>query len=456
MIRFFRANDPYRLVFVLAALVLIRVTYGFIGLPLSMPELKGLLLGEWLASGFSMYSETFDYTAPLSAWTYQAMDFLFGRSRNAHWVVSGILVFFQAAYFNRTLLRSKIFPESNYVAAFLYVVFSIATFDFFALSPQLMSLTFVIVSMDHLIRKMDNVAGDELFSFPGFYLGIAGLFYLPSVAFFLVFLVALILITRAALRRILLFVYGFLTAYLIIIVVLYLGGNLSEFLGAYFVEIGRNKIYYMSYFEIFKWTALPSLIFVFAVFVSLGKRESSLHAKTQQFMVLVFLASFGVLLMGGTLSGTGLVFFIPVFTFFVTNYFLQLKKRVWRFLIPTLMIFGSVAAPYLGVNFGTFSERLIVAPTNDTTLVDKKIMVIGSPSSVYLNGKIAGPFFDEGIGKRRLEDLDFYLKAPVFLKIFSNAKPDLIVDEWGVMKKIHHRFPEIEAMNIKIKESSNN
>ncbi|MCP4456692.1 MAG: hypothetical protein GY816_01490 [Cytophagales bacterium] len=455
MIRFFRINDPYRLVFVLIALVAIRVTYGLIGLPLSIPELKFLLLGEWLGGGFSMYSETFDYTAPLSAWTYKIIDFLFGRSRTVHWLISGALVFFQAAMFNRTLLRNKVFSESNYVAAFLYIIFSIATFDYFSLSPQLMSLTFVVVSIDHLIRKMDNVAGDELFLFPGFSLGIAGLFYLPSVAFFLVFLVALILIARASIRRLMLFIYGWSSAYLIVIFLLYINGGLEEFASAYFVEIVRDKIFYLSYFELLQWTVIPSFIFVMALFAMLGKREGSLHAKTQQFMMLVFLASIGVLLISGTLSGTELVFFIPVFTFFITTYFLSIKRRFWRWILPHVMIAGSIAAPYMGLKNDSFAKELIVEEVVDLSMKDQRILIIGPLSPLYLNGQMAGPFFDDAIGRQRLEDLDYYLKAPVFLEIFRRAEPNVVIDQWGAMEKIKHRFPEIEEMKMEIRTSNN-
>ena len=455
MIRFFRVNDPYRLVLVFIILALIRLVYGLIDLPLSMPEMKGLLLGEWLASGFSMYSETFDYTAPLSAWAYQAIDFLFGRSRLAHWTISGLLVFLQAAIFNKTLLRYKVLPEANYVAAFLYIIFSVATFDFFALSPQLMSLTWVVISMNHLIRKMDNVAGDELFLFPGFYLGIAGLFYMPSVAFFLVFFLAFILIIRAIPRRVFLFIFGWVTAYLIVILLLYVDKNLSEFWRVYFTEIGREKIYYFSYFELLKWALLPIAVFLLAVFVTLGKRESSLHTKTQQFMVLVFLASAGVLLISGTLSGIDLVFFVPVFAFFVTNYFFQIKKRLWRWVIPNVMILGSVLAPFMAMHFTLFSNTLLVEEVRDTSFENKKIMIMGPLTSHYLNGKIAGPFLDEGIGIRRLDDLDYYQKAPVFLDIFRKIRPDIVFDHHDAMTKIHYRFPEVEQMKIEIRRPNN-
>lgn len=455
MLRFFRVNDPYRLVFIFIIIAVIRVTYGLIGMPISWPELKHLLLGEWLASGFVMYAEAFDYTAPLSAWTYQGVDFLFGRSRVAHWVVSGIVLFIQAALFNQTLLKNKVLSEPNYVPAFLYVIFSVALFDFFALSPQLMSLTWVIISVDHLIRRMDNEAKDELFLFPGFYLGIAGLFYFPATAFFLVFLLAMIVIVRAKLRRILLYVYGWTSAYLIVGVVLYINGSLMEFSSVYFAEIFRDKMYFIARSKLLLWMALPSLFLILSLLSALGRREGSLHAKTQQFMLLLFIAAFGELLLSGTLSGADLVFFLPVFTFFLTNYFIKIRRRFWRFLIPTLMILSSVAAPLIGLKTEFITEDLLVPEPENKFSSDTKLMVIGPLSPEYLTCEIAGPFLDEQIGQGRLEDLDYYHESRVFQKIITKAQPNVVIDGWKAMQKIQYRFPEIERMEIDILAPSN-
>ncbi len=454
LLRFFRVNDPYRLVFVLLILLLTRVSYGLADLPLSWPELKHLLLGEWLASGFAMYSETFDYTAPLSAWTYQGIDFLFGRSRTTHWVISGLILFIQAAIFNRSLLVNKVLSEPNYVSAFLYIIFSVALFDFFALSPQLMSLTWVIVSMDHLIRRMDNEAKDELFLFPGFYLGIAGLFYFPSIAFFIVFLFAMIVIVRAQLRRILLYIYGWLSAYLIVGVVLYVGGNLEDFLSVYFIEAIRAKVFYVSWLDLILWMIIPGLFFILSVFAALGRREGSLHAKTQQFMLLVFLACIGEILLSGTLSGTDLVFFLPVFTFFLTNYFIKVKRRIWKIILPNLMILSSIAVPYLGMKSDFFGEELIVKEVISDVPPESKLMIVGPLSPDYLESRISGPFLDERIGLERIEDLNYYHQSRVFQDIFLNARPDLVIDEWGIMPLVQRRFPEVEKLNIEIRSSN--
>lgn len=429
------------------------MTYGLVGLPLSWVEFKHLLLGEWLASGFSMYRETFDYTAPLSAWTFQGIDFLFGRSRLAHWIISGLIIWFLAAFFNRTLLNNKVLAEPSYVPAFLFVIFSAATFDFFALTPQLLSLVWVIISMDYLIQRMDNVASDELFLFPGFFLGIAGMFYLPSIIFFLVFLIAMFVIVRAKPRRILLYVYGWLTANLIVLTILYLNGVWVEFWDSFFVEVFREKIYLVSIRDMLVWMAFPVLIFVLALFASLGSREGSLHVKTQQFMILILLASIGVVAIGGTLSGADLVFFIPVFTFFLSNYFRKIERRFWRIVLPNLMILGSVVVPLTGLNLGLFTSDLIVEegelPENG-----KRLMIIGPMSADYVGNIISGPFLDERISRERLSDLDYYHKSTVFLQIFRKAQPEIIKDEWGAMEKIYFRFPEVEAMDHQILPSN--
>ncbi len=423
-------------------------------MPMSWPELKHLLLGEWLASGFAMYSETFDYTAPLSAWTFQGIDFVFGRSRTTHWVISGLILFTQAAIFNRTLLNNKVLSEPNYVSAFLYIIFSVALFDFFALSPQLMSLTWVIVSMDHLIRRMDNEAKDELFLFPGFYLGMAGLFYFPSIAFFIVFLFAMIVIVRAKLRRILLYIYGWATAYLIVGVILYIGGNLEDFLSVYFVEAIRAKIFYVSWYNLITWMLIPGFFFILSVFSALGRREGSLHAKTQQFMLLVFLACIGEILLSGTLSGTDLVFFLPVFTFFLTNYFIKVRRRIWKVILPNLMIISSLTAPYVGLRTELFGEGLIVTAEKSSVPVDSKLMIVGPLTSDYLESKISGPFLDERIGLDRIEDLNYYHQSRVFQDIFLEAQPDLVIDEWGIMPLVQKRFPEVEKLKIEIRSSN--
>ena len=77
LIRYFRINDPYRLVGVLIIMLIIYVPL-FINSPgITIPELKSILIGERLNEGKSMYVAVVDNTAPLTAWFHETMESLF-------------------------------------------------------------------------------------------------------------------------------------------------------------------------------------------------------------------------------------------------------------------------------------------------------------------------------------------------------------------------------------------
>ena len=137
MLSFFRINDPYRLAFVLVLLLIFRLPFIIYGIPLTLPELKWMLVGEAMANGKMLYRDIWENIGPLSAFIYQSVDFLFGRSQLAYQLISLILVFIQAVIFNRLLLINKAYNENSYVPALIYTICMSMTFEFLTLSPIL-------------------------------------------------------------------------------------------------------------------------------------------------------------------------------------------------------------------------------------------------------------------------------------------------------------------------------
>ncbi|MFM8914210.1 MAG: hypothetical protein ACKOE6_15045, partial [Flammeovirgaceae bacterium] len=74
MLRFFRFNDPYRLLFVLAILLAVGLSLFTFQQPLTLPELKHFVLGEMLNDNKSMYVQVVDHTPPLFAWAAEWAD----------------------------------------------------------------------------------------------------------------------------------------------------------------------------------------------------------------------------------------------------------------------------------------------------------------------------------------------------------------------------------------------
>ena len=167
-----------------------------------------MLLGEWLDEGFMMYRQTYDYTGPIAAVIYKGLNIVFGRNVLAYRALSTLLITLQSGIFNSILLKNKVYSENSYLPAFLFAILSASVTDFMTLSPQLISLTFILLALRNIIRRIDNQATDELFLSSGIYVGVATMIFLPASVFLLVFLFSLILFSSAIPRRLLIYLFA--------------------------------------------------------------------------------------------------------------------------------------------------------------------------------------------------------------------------------------------------------
>ena len=78
------------------------------------------------------------------------------------------------------------------------------------LSPVLMSLTFLLLSLNNIFKRIDKQTKDEFFLNTGIFLGLATLFYLPSLFFLPALMLSLLLFTASLFRRYILLLYGFM------------------------------------------------------------------------------------------------------------------------------------------------------------------------------------------------------------------------------------------------------
>ena len=105
MLGFFKVNDPYRLIAALGLLLIIRTTFYWIGIPLTIPEVKWMIIGESLGNGGIIYKDLWDHIGPFSAFVYELLYLLFGKTDIPYKVLSVILVIIQAGIFNFLMLK---------------------------------------------------------------------------------------------------------------------------------------------------------------------------------------------------------------------------------------------------------------------------------------------------------------------------------------------------------------
>lgn len=441
MLRFFKVNDPYLLVVIFLLLIAVRTVGVFVEFPMLETQFKWLLLGQRLGEGFRMYSETYDYTGPLAAYSYKLVDLIAGRSWLGHQVLGTILVMIQAGTLNVILLRNGAFKENNYFPAFFYMLAASAIPDAYSLSPQLMSLTFILLSLNNIFRRIDNEVQDELFLYAGLYLGIAMLFYLPAVVYFVVLLSSLLLFSSPATRRLMLFFYGLIVPLIIVFCYFYWHGAHWAFIDSYLVRgIFNTRSYNIGIVPFLISASCFLFLFSITVLSVLSKgKYANFQTKIQQVMILTIGGGILAMLVSVELGPSQLILFVPALSFFISHYVLLLRKPFYQLTIPYLLVIGLLIYPYLPIH------KINIQLPDATESNQEKLLYFGTSLAPYQSYKMASPFLDEKLSARWLGKIDYYQPAARIQDILIASDPDVIIDDQGVVSKLFFRFPQLEA-----------
>ncbi|MEQ9426322.1 MAG: hypothetical protein RJQ09_17990 [Cyclobacteriaceae bacterium] len=461
MLSFFRINDPYRLVFVFVLLLIFRLPFIISGIPLSLPELNWMIVGEAMSSGKMLYRDIWENMGPFSAIVYQIVHWLFGKSQLAYQLIAILLVFIQALIFNRLLLINKAFNENTYIPALIYAICMSLNFEFLTLSPALMSLTFVILSINNIFKRIDNFTRDELFLNTGLYLGIATLFYFPSIVFLISTILSLVLFTSAIPRRVLLTVFGF--AQMLSFAIIYY----------YWFDAGR-ELYFQFFWAPFgldpnpylgvKSLLLISIILIIFFIVSLFKLYSRTYYVNYQvkfqsvmlFTLLIGMLSFFLVEKGSSMQ---LVVLIPAVAFFLSHLFLLIEKRMKAEIVFTLFLILVFGYQHLAdrelkwIGQLVDYEALFVKETAyDASTDERSLLVLGDDQAVYKNSSLATPYLNWKLAKMHFDKIDYY---DVLVEVFENFEddpPEVIIDLEERIPELFEKLPTIADQYANIRE----
>ncbi len=129
-------------------------------------------------------------SAPLSNWLLQLIGLI---SNESAYIMSGIfllMVLVQAFLFNFIIEHHKIFDSLNTLTGFSYLLLTALFNEALYLSPAFFALFPILIALHKLIRSYNDLSVSPIFD-GAFAIGIASLFYLPSIVLFFFYLVGL-------------------------------------------------------------------------------------------------------------------------------------------------------------------------------------------------------------------------------------------------------------------------
>lgn len=462
MLTFFRINDPFRIIGVLTILIMIRAPYILNDLSITIPELNWMLIGSRMSEGNRLYQDIWDSIAPLSAVIYWFVDIVFGKSVLAYHVISIILVTFQAFIFNQYLIRLGIYHEKTYIPALLYSLFMCVSVDFYTLSPVLLSLTFLLFVLRNIFRLDDKAVDQEIFK-TGLYLGIATLFYFPSVFFLVTTLLGLALFKTSSARYLLLLIYGFLFVILLYGIYLYYFNLSQEFYILCIRSFFLGKVaYYHSYIDLFWIGLIPLFLLIISIFrVTTEGKFVNFQTNSQQIMIIWALVSIPTLIFNHQIAGYQMIILVPAISFFLSHYLLLIKRK-WLSEIYFLLIFSVIIWNNFNyfyniipvINKVSYKSELVIP--NNFSNQNKKILVLGDDLSYYQGNKIVTPYLNWNLSQSHFGDLDRYSIVLSVLDNISREYPELIIDttDKQVSMLLFKKAPQLAEVYSQRKEGN--
>lgn len=458
MLRFFRINDPYRLLGVLFVLLLASLPLFIDPVGITLPELLNHVLGEMVTDGKTIYLQIYDDTPPLAATFFAGMDFVFGRSALAWRIVAFLILFFQAAYFGIVLINNKAYEENTYLPALIYGVLAFLSFDLFSFSGELIASTFLLFTLNNLYKEIEfRVQRDETVLNIGLTIGLSSLVIFSTVVFLPTVIFLLAIFARLDIRKVVLLLFGFALPHGVLAILYFLwDGSTLLWQNFYLPNLLFTKDALISWTSLLIISGLPLAYFLFSV-IMLNRvaRFTRYQSQLLQVMFIWITPCIAFLLLNRQLTPHSLFVFLPILSYFITHYFLLIRRRwiaeimLWFFIVGILCF--SLMARYQkipGVDY-----RALALPAVADTIANKRIMVLDHNPGIYKDNAVAGYFFNWNLSHETFEQLDYYENVITINNALTSDPPDIIMDKNNLMKSVMERIP---ALKKKYKKEGNN
>lgn len=455
MLRFFRVNDPYRLLAILVVLVLCSIPLFYQAPPLTLQSLRSMLIGENIADGKRMYTEIYDSSGPLAAVAFGAVDFMMDRSIIGREILALVLIFFQAAFFSILLINNRAYTDNTYVPGLIYGVLCFISFDFLEFSPELLGSTMLLLALNNLFREVEfRIQRDETIFSLGVFLGLASTFVLSYAIFLIAAYTVLLIFTRLSLRKALLLFLGFFFPHVVAAVIYFYRGEMELLWKNFYLANLTWGTSLISLGAILRLAIIPLVYFVFSLFMLTREaRFTKYQSQLFQVMFIWMLYSLAEVMITRELTPHSFITTIPCLTYFFSHYLLLIRRKWIAETMLWLLIVSVVGVSNLALR-GSFekidySKMFAVESRYAQTVRNKRVMVLGDDLPLYAHNTLGGYLLEWRVARDVVENTDHYENVIRLHEQFRKDTPEVIIDEQNLFPGIAARIPALQKMYVK-------
>jgi hypothetical protein len=450
LLRYFRINDPYRLIGLLAISLILFVPAIADAPPLSIPELKSILIGGKISHGAAPYTHLIDSTAPLTSWFYGLMDLVFGKSVLARHIVAFLIILAQSIYIGFVFINRKVFSESTYLPSLLFVILYSFSYDTLALTGELIGSGFLLLALNNLFKELEyRSKRDDIVLGLGLYISLASLSSFAYCIYFFGAGVILVVYSRRELRVFLLLLTGFALPHLLLISSYFMAGHTESLLQFYYTpNLQFRDVSLMNLTGLLYLSGVPILFLVMSLLIlNREARFSKYQSQILQSMFLWLAFTIIQIMYAKGLRPQSLITAVPPISYFISNFLLLIRRRriaewsLWTLFLGVMLV--SNLARYQRLPKIKY-DRLQVSTETNKDINGKRIVVLGDNINYYQGNELATPFMDWRLSRSIFVDLDYYKNVIRIAEGFNEDLPDVIVDPEQLMRGVFGRIPYLK------------
>jgi hypothetical protein len=450
LISYFKRILLSRLLVLVLLFLAIRIPLILLGIPVTLPELKYMVLGERLSEGFVLYRDVYDTTAPLSAVLFWLLDEVFGRNILVYRGLAALLLLLQGMRLNATFNAHAVLPEKTYLPALLYFLFGSIFFEFDTLSPLLIGQTFLVFALTYLLNApKEGLSNPKMFK-AGFLLGIAALCHLPFILFLVLAFFSAIFFAFNAFRSSLLLVTGFLFPYSVVFTFFLYAGALPNFIQYNLLSAWDFRvILLLPALDLLKIVVMPLLLLAFFVFYGITRSPGlNFQLKVFQLMLLWIPVALLAVVAGQHISSISWLMLLPALVYFGTYFFLR-SRSLWLtepfFLVllgVTLLLRYNQIIPDNRYTHLDVSRLAVQSGPAYELVKDARVLVLGDDFNYYAANKAATPYVNWQLAQEDFAHLDTYYAIFKILRNISASRPDYIIDQVRLLPELQYKAPQ--------------
>lgn len=452
LLRFFRINDPYRLLGLLVLLIALSLPFFINPAAITTQELRSMLVGNAIRSGHLIYAELFDSTPPVASLFFALTEGVFGRSLGGYHSLALIILFFQASFFGILLINNKAYTDSSYVPSLVFALLCFFSFDMISLSSELLASTILLLGLNNLFKEIEfKIQRDEIILNLGVYLGIASLIVFSYLIFFFATLTILIIFTRMGIRKFLLLLFGFALPHTLLWALYFYKGEAGLlWQNFYSPNLTVSSEHLMTAKSLFYLCLIPLVYFVFSLFMlNREARFTKYQSQLFQVMFLWMLFAFVQVFISRELTPHSFIIFIPSLAYFISHYLLLIRRKwiaetmLWIFIIGLLSVnLLSKAGQLKRIDYARLFPKEDV---HSSQVKSKKILVLKEGLALYKENTLAGYFLDWKLAGEVFRHPEYYENVVMVEKSLRENPPDIIVDPEDLMKSYLERIPALRV-----------